>query len=62
MDIAKPHGGHVIKFVCEVKSRTEVNTLGTKEKGVIEEIAVNMCGGRSGLDSAIRAGRCKAEI
>ena len=62
LDIVKPHGGNVIKFVCEVKSRTEVNQLGTKEKGVIEEIAVNMCGGRSGLESAIRAGRCKAEI
>ena len=32
LDIAKPHGGHVIKIVCEVKSRTEVNQLGTKEK------------------------------
>ena len=62
LDIVKPRGGNVIKFVCEVKSRTEVNQLGTKEKGVIEEIAVQMCGGRPNLDSAIRAGRCKAEI
>ena len=62
LHIAKTHGGHDIKFMCEVKSRVEVNQLGTKGKVVIEEIAVNMCGGRSGLESAIRAGRCKAGI
>ena len=49
LHIAKTHGGHVIQFVCEVKSRTEVNTLGTKAERVIEENAVTMCDGRPGL-------------